>query len=62
MTQQMLSIPLSANLVDGAVLITGPDGVESVMTIDAAKATLAQFQAALGTVDEAQEISQKPVG
>jgi hypothetical protein len=62
MTQQMLSIPLSANLVDGAVLITGPDGVESVMTIDAAKATLAQFQAALGAVDDAQEIYQKPVG
>jgi hypothetical protein len=62
MTQQMLSTPLGANLVDGAVLITGPDGVESVMTIDAAKATLAQFQAALGAVDDAQEIYQKPVG
>lgn len=62
MTPQMLSTLLSANLVDGAVLVTGPDGAESVMTIDAAKATLAQFQAALGTVDEPQEIYQKPLG
>lgn len=62
MTQQMLNTPLNANLVDGAVLITGPDGVESVMTIEAAKATLAQFQAVLGAADEPQEIYQKPLG
>ena len=62
MTQQILDTPLRADVIDGGVMITGPDGSQSAMTLDAAKATVARLQAALGVAGEPQETYQKPLG
>jgi hypothetical protein len=62
MTQQMLDTPLKADVIDGGVLITAPDGFQSAMTLDAAKATLARLQAVLGAAGEPRETYQKPLG
>jgi hypothetical protein len=61
MTQQILDTPLQADVIDGGVVITGPNGFQSTMTLDAAKATVARLQAVLGAVGE-PETYQKPLG
>jgi hypothetical protein len=60
MTQQILDTPLQADVI-GGVVITGPNGFQSTMTLDAARATVARLQAVLGAVGE-PETYQKPLG
>jgi len=62
MTHQTFDTPLDAKLVDGEVVITGPDGFNGALTLDAAKATLERLQEALGAPSETQETYQKPLG
>lgn len=62
MTHQTFDTPLNAQVVDGEVVITGPDGFNGSLTLDAAKATLERLQEALGAPSEPQETYQKPLG
>ncbi len=62
MTNQAFDTPFEASLVDGEIVIIGPDGFNGSMTIEAARASMASLKHALGMVDEAEAIYQKPLG
>lgn len=62
MTHQTFDTPLDAQVVDGEVVITGPDGFSGSLTLDAAKATLERLREALGAPSEPRETYQKPLG
>ncbi|WP_454718928.1 hypothetical protein [Caulobacter segnis] len=62
MTQQASDTPLTADLIDGQVLITGPNGLQGALTLEAAKASLAHLERALGAAREPADTYQKPLG
>lgn len=59
MTHPVFDTPLEAQIIDSQVVITGPDGFNGSMTIEAAKRTVENLRRALG---EDGEPYQKPLG
>jgi hypothetical protein len=49
-------------LVEGEIVITGPDGFNGSMTLEAARASMAHLKGALNKADGPEEIYQKPLG
>jgi hypothetical protein len=62
MTQTALNTPINAQRIDGHVVITGPDGINTAMTPQAARATLENLQRALDGGGQTSETYQKPLG
>lgn len=53
--------PLEVRHADGAIVLTGPNGLSAAMTPEAAAATARRLLNASGG-DESQETYQKPLG
>jgi hypothetical protein len=62
MTHDAFDTPFEARLVEGEIVITGPDGFNGSMTIEAARASMASLQSALDGAGGPGEIYQKPLG
>jgi hypothetical protein len=61
MTLTLSDTPLNAELIDGDVVITGPDDFNATLSVEAARASLANLQRALDAA-EPRETYQKPLG
>lgn len=61
MTQQALDTPFAAELVDDEIVITGPNGFNGSLTLEAARASVENLQRVIGAADQA-ETYQKPLG
>lgn len=62
MTHQTFNTPLNAEIVDGEVVLTGPDGFNGSLTLEAARKTLEHLQRALAPDEEPAQTYQKPLG
>lgn len=61
MATKAIDRPLEVERVDGEVVITGPDGINGSLTVDAARETAKRLSEALGDAND-NEIYQKPLG
>lgn len=61
MTKQIIDTPFAAELVDGRVVVTGPDGFNGLMTLKAARTSIENLQRVIGAAADA-ETYQKPLG
>lgn len=62
MPHDPLDQPLMAKLVDGEVVITGPNGFNGSLTIAAAKASARNLLEAIEDASDGSEVYQKPLG
>lgn len=60
MTRDALDQPLSAELVDGEVVVTGPNGFNGSLTVEAARISAENLMRAVQLFDSG-EVYQKPL-
>lgn len=61
MAHEVLDTPLEVELVEGEVVITGPDGLGGSMTLEAARASADRLRKLVEQADGG-EVYQKPLG
>jgi len=61
MTQDTFDTPLEVTVADGDIVITGPNGLSSALTLEAAARSADRLRAAVDQAGGA-EIYQKPLG
>lgn len=57
-----LNEPLVARVIEGEVVITGPNGFNGSLTIDAARTSAENLLRAIEGASEPGEVYQKPLG